>query len=127
MNAICSNEKNINSSSLLNNYKPIEKKNFELCFYNFKKYILEDFSVEKLIKQSLNCEIEELDTRLLVWKIHLNVLPANSNLFEWIKQTKELRSYYKRKKKEFKKVKKFEDDPLRSGEKVFIKLKIKLL
>jgi hypothetical protein len=60
----------------------------------------------------LNCEIEQLDIRLFLWKLFLGNLPINNNITNWVSVTYQKRNIYKNKKKEINRMKKFGKNPL---------------
>lgn len=99
-----------NNSSLIK----IDKLNSDLCFYFFKKIFFESEKKCFFDYLDLSCiqEMENLYIRSTAWKLYLNVLPMNNNISEWVSVIEERRNFYKMKKKDFTKVKKFKNDPL---------------
>src|SRR5687768_9126681 len=92
--------------------KQIEKLNTQTCFTNFKNFIIDDFSLEDLIKISLSCELYLITLRSIMWKIYLSVLPSNNNMESWIIKTINNRKHYKKAYNDYNKIKQFKRDPL---------------
>ena len=73
----------------------IPKKNIEDCINSFTNFILKDYSIDNLYKLSMVGELGEKNIRGMVWKIFMEVLPANDSIEKWIEKLQYLREEYK--------------------------------
>jgi len=84
------------------------------CRDSFLKLILqpEKLNKDKFMELCMNGEIDKFFIRPTVWKMFLDVLPADKPIEDWIVIINKQRQTYKNKMKNLNTLKKFSGDPL---------------